>query len=307
MIEIVHLHTHSEYSLQDSIIRISELVTRVKELDMSAVALTDHGNVSGLFEFYVECKEQGVKPIVGMEAYVVPNVERKSQGEQRYHMVLLAVNRKGYQNLLSIADLAGTKGFYYVPRIDLDMVKPYTEGIIALTGCLQSVLYMIDDDEKNMARMLRHIRSLFSVYLEFMPHNMKEQRKHNLKLYNLAQGDSTICVVTQDCHYMNFDSKKAHDILMRIQGRKPYEVDLPVTDEEWILRTMEESHQYLRKSFVMDMLSNTKVIAEEVEDYGVPIEEFSFPSFKATQKDKISIISQRKEARHGMRGLGMHA
>ncbi len=275
---MVHLHVHSEYSLRDSIIKVPDLVSRAEEI--GAVALTDHGNMSGSFEFWLECFYHNVKPIIGMEAYVVPNVEIRQRGEKRFHLVLLARNAVGYHNLLKMASLAGTEGFYYVPRIDLEMVKPYREGIVALTACLQSVLYMAGDDEQNMIKMLRLLLRVFPVYLEIMPHDMDDQRKHNLKLYNFSESMGIPILLTQDCHYLDQCDKEAHDMLMRIQGRDPYIIDLHISDVDWIISIMSREHKYLPYSAVHDAIDTTMLLADSIKDYGLSVDNFDYPEFE---------------------------
>ena len=275
---MVHLHVHSEYSLRDSIIRISDLVSRVKEYGQSAVALTDHGNMSGAFEFYMECLKQGIKPIIGIELYVVPDMVIKDKGEKRYHLVLLAFNREGYQNLLRISSIAGTDGFYYVPRADFAVLKKNRKGLIALTGCISSVLYMLDG-ESGAIRILRLLKNMYRyVYLEVMPHNMKEQKRHNLMVENVSSVTKTPVVLTKDCHFLDIDSKEAHDILMKIQGREPYTVDLSLSEEREIWDTW-MSHSYLSSSVIMAAMHNADIIAAMVQDYDLPVDKFEYPEF----------------------------
>jgi len=133
-----HLHLHTEYSLLDGLNKISELATRVKDLGMDAVAITDHGNMYGAMEFYEQMKKASVKPIIGVEIYIAPNgMEKKEKDEERYHLVLLAKDMTGYKNLTKIVTESYMKGFYYKPRADYEVLKKYNEGIIALSACLQ--------------------------------------------------------------------------------------------------------------------------------------------------------------------------
>lgn len=275
---MIHLHIHSEYSLRDSIIRIPELVSRVKEMGMDSVALTDHGTISGVWEFYLACLEGGIKPIIGMEAYIVPDVTVKVRGETRFHIVLLAKNRKGYQNLLKLASLAGTEGFYYRPRIDLPMLLHHRTGLIALTGCVGSLVYMWGYDKA--LRMIKYLnRMLPELYLEIMPHVWKKQKVHNLMLYEMGMELGIPLVVTQDAHYLDEDARQAHDILMKIQQRDPYEFDLHLGGYEEIFDTLITEHGYLSKDVIEGAIVATHDIADSVKPYNIPIEEFEFPKF----------------------------
>ena len=278
---MIHLHVHSEDSMRESIIRIPDLVQQVKDFGQSAVALTDHGNMSGSMEFYMECLKQDIKPIIGTELYVVPDVQIKEKGEKRYHLVLLALNREGYQNLLRISSMAGTDGFYYVPRADLTMLKKHRAGLVCLTGCISSALYM-EGNGMPSERLLRLLRKMYHdrVYLEIMPHtNLKEQKKHNLFMQDLANKTDTPMVITQDCHYLDSSAREAHDVLMRMQGREPYTCDLEVSEEKHIRDVLNEHHGYLSKAAVASAMLNTRAIAAKVQPYELPIDVFQYPKF----------------------------
>lgn len=281
-----HLHCHTEFSIRDALTKVSQLVERVKELKMSAVAVTDHGNMACALEFYLECQKNGIVPIIGMEAYIVPDIQIKEK-EKRYHMVLLAQNNEGYKNLIQLASIAGTDGFYYVPRLDLKTISNYRNGLIALTACsISSIVYMSGEKgEKRMAKLLQRIFGE-NLYLEVMPHVMKEQREHNLLMFNLSEDLGIPLVVTQDVHYLNKEDKEAHDVLMKIQGREPYNCDtLFLGDSVEIMKIFYEEHKYLSVSEVEKALANTDVIAQSIEEYEIPIGKFIFPSFHH-QKEK---------------------
>lgn len=283
---MVSLHVHSEYSLRDSMVRVKDLVACVKEKKMEAVAITDHGNLSVTLEFYLEARKENIKPIIGMESYVVPDIQIKEK-EKRYHMVLLAQNDEGYKNLVQLASIAGTEGFYYVPRLDLKTISNYRNGLIALTACsISSIVYM--SGEKGEKRMVRLLQRIFgeNLYLEVMPHVIKEQREHNLLMFNLSEDLGISLVVTQDVHYLNEGDKEAHDVLMKIQGREPYNCDtLFLGDSVEIIKIFYEEHKYLSVSEVEKALANTDVIAQSIEEYEIPVGKFIFPPFHH-QKEK---------------------
>lgn len=188
VVDFVHLHNHTHYSLLDGLQKIPQMVERVEQLGMGAVALTDHGTLSGAIEFYKTCKEKNIKPIVGMEAYVAPRkYTDKNSAEDRnpYHLTLLAKNNKGYQNLMKLSTIASLEGFYYKPRIDHELLEKHSEGLIALSGCLGGELgVMISNDQHEQAletaRWYKETMGKDNYYLELQPHiDWAPQKKLN--------------------------------------------------------------------------------------------------------------------------------
>ena len=180
MTDFVHLHVHTQYSLLDGAARIKDLVARAKELEMSALAITDHGAMYGVVDFYKECRKEGIKPILGMEAYVAPHSMEDREGMREYaHLILLAKNDKGYHNLMKLSSLAFTKGFYYKPRIDYDLLEQYSNGLICLSACIAgSIPTLLLNDRYDEARALaERLKRVFKddFYIELQNHGIEEQ------------------------------------------------------------------------------------------------------------------------------------
>ena len=221
----VHLHLHTEYSLLDGACRIGRLMDRVRELGQDAVAITDHGVMYGVIDFYKAAKAAGVKPIIGCEVYVAPRTRfDKVHGVDREsaHLVLLCENETGYRNLSYMVFL---EGFYGRPRIDMDLLRAHSEGLIALSACLAGAIprrLKIDDYEgaKEIAREYSAIFGPDRFYLELQDHGIAEQAKVNPMLLRLARELELPLVVTNDCHYLRREDAVMQDVLMCIQTGK---------------------------------------------------------------------------------------
>lgn len=228
--DFVHLHVHSQYSMLDGAIRFKDLFAKCKEFGMDTVTITDHGSMYGALEFYVAAKKEGLKPIVGCEFYVAPTnrfaKESKASGFLPYHhLVLLAMNKNGYHNLLKLASIAHMEGFYYKPRIDKEVLRLYSDDIIALTACLHGeVPYKIGHD-RDMAAATAAAMELSSIfpdrfYLELQENGIDDQQIVNQGLIALAKETGLPLVATNDCHYLNRDDAYAHEVLLCIQTGK---------------------------------------------------------------------------------------
>ena len=266
-----HLHVHTEYSLLDGSSKIKELTARAKELGMDSMAITDHGVMYGVIDFYRAAREVGIKPILGCEVYVAPGsrFDRESgAGEDRYyHLVLLAENNTGYKNLMKIVSKGFVDGFYYKPRVDLKLLTTYHEGIIALSACLAREVqkYLargMYEEAKRSALRYHEIFGKDHFYLELQDHGMPEQKMVNQGLLRLSQDTGLELVATNDIHYTYAEDAKAHDILLCIQTGKK------VTDED---RMRYEGGQYYCKSeeemrklfpYAQEAIDNTHKIAE---------------------------------------------
>lgn len=269
--DFTHLHVHTEYSLLDGSAKIKELVAKAKELGMKSLAITDHGVMYGAIDFYKACKAENIKPIIGCEVYVAPGsrFDREiTKGEDRYyHLVLLAKNNTGYTNLSKIVTRGFTEGYYYKPRVDVEVLKQYSEGIIALSACLAGeVAVNIRKNNyeaaKNTALRYREIFGDGNYFLEMQDHGIPEQRVVNNGIMRLSKETGIPMVVTNDSHYITADDAQAHDILLCIQTGKL------VTDED---RMRYEGGQYYLKSaeemysmfpYAKDALENTCKIAD---------------------------------------------
>ena len=223
--EFVHLHVHTAYSLLDGAIRLPDLVQRVQELEMNAVAITDHGNLFGVLDFYEKVKKAGLKPLLGCELYVAPGSrhDRKAKGDHN-HLVVLAENQEGYRNLVRLVTLAHLEGFYYKPRVDKELLAELNAGLIALSSCLHGEVsqHLLNDDPKSAEAAARQYAEIFPgrFYLEAQANNLPEQLKVNEALLELAPRWGLPLVATNDCHYLKPEDARAHDVLLCIQTGK---------------------------------------------------------------------------------------
>ena len=266
-----HLHVHTEYSLLDGSSKIKELLPRAKELGMDSLAITDHGVMYGVIDFYKKAKEVGIKPILGCEIYVAPGSRfdrEQSRGEDRYyHLVLLAENNQGYKNLMKIVTRGFTEGYYYRPRVDYEVLEQYHEGIIALSACLAGEIpnKILKEDYEGAREAARRMNALFgqgNFFLELQDHGIREQTQVNSTIMRLAKELDIPLVVTNDVHYIREEDAVPHDLLLCIQTGKL------VTDED---RMRYEGGQFFLKSeeemqkifpYAREALENTHKIAE---------------------------------------------
>ena len=223
-LNFTHLHTHTEYSLLDGSAKIKDLVKRCKELGMDSLAITDHGVMYGCIDFYKACLEEGIKPIIGCEVYVASRSRFDKEASQEnfyYHLVLLAKNNKGYENLIKMVSYGFTEGFYKKPRIDFELLEKYHDGIIALSACLAGPVarnYIRYGYERAKEMALKY-KEIFGedFYLELQDHGLAEQREVNQALLRIHQESEIDIVATNDLHYINAEDAKAHDLLLCIQ------------------------------------------------------------------------------------------
>ncbi|HHX12919.1 MAG TPA: PHP domain-containing protein, partial [Clostridiales bacterium] len=218
-----HLHLHTEFSLLDGSGKIKEMVLRAKELGMDSLAITDHGVMYGVIDFYKACKAEGIKPIIGCEIYVAPNSrfdrEPGASEDRYYHLVLLAENNTGYQNLMKIASRGFIEGFYYKPRVDYEVLREHHEGIIALSACLggevsSNLRRGFYAEAKKSAENLQDIFGKDNFFLELQDHGLEEQKSVNQGLMRLSEETGIKLVATNDVHYTYEDDAESHDILL---------------------------------------------------------------------------------------------
>jgi len=225
MSDFVHLHLHTEWSLLDGAIRIDDLINRLIEYKMPGAAITDHGTLYGIIHFYTKLKEAGLKPIIGCEFYVAEGsrFEKKAskRGEAGTHLVLLAKNEEGYQNLLKLASIAYLEGFYYRPRIDKEVLSKYHQGLIAMSACLEGEIpkLILNGQPDKALEVAKWYKDLFKedFYLELQKNDLPEQDKVNVTLLEIAEKLSIKCVATADCHYLDKEDALAHEVLLCIQ------------------------------------------------------------------------------------------
>ena len=269
MSEFVHLHIHSEFSLLDGANRIKDLPVRAKELGMKAMAITDHGVMYGAIDFYKACKKEGIKPIIGCEVYVAPRsrFDKEPIDKQYYHLILLAKNNQGYKNLSKLVSIGFTEGYYYKPRIDLEVLEKYHEGLICLSACLAGAVnqaLLNGQTEKAEEIALWHKRVFGEdYYIEIQNKGIREQVLANQKLVQLARKLDIPLVATNDAHYLKREDAYSHEILLCIQtGKRMSDEDRMKFDtDELYVKSPEEMSEYF--SAFPDAIENTVKIADK--------------------------------------------
>jgi len=269
-VTFVHLHTHSEYSILDSSCKIKGLLDLTEKYDMDALALTDHGVMGGAVKFYREAKRRGIKPIIGCEIYLAPGDrrERKARnGEKYYHLVLLAKNKQGYSNLVSIVSLAQTEGFYYKPRADKELLQRYHEGLIALSACQSGEIPRLllsgrADDARAAAEEYAQIFGSGNFYIELQDHGTETDKRLRGELVALARELDLPLVATNDTHYLTPEDHLAHEVLLNIRANKK------ITDDDR-MRFDGDGYHFRSSSDMEDLfadipeaIENTRVIAD---------------------------------------------
>ncbi len=295
--DYVHLHNHTYHSVLDGMTKVTDLVNKIKEYGMESVAITDHGTMSGAIEFYKAAKDAGVRPIIGMEAYVAArsHKDRDSQKDKaRYHLIILAMNNTGYQNLMKLSSIAGIDGYYYKPRIDRELLEKYNEGLIILSACASGEVgeNLRVDNYEEAKKIASWYKSVFGdrYYLELQDHGHEDspaawdvQVKINKHLLRMSEELDIECVVTSDGHYLTHDDRDAHEILLCVgtgsflsdENRMSLaDFELHVTEPQDIISRWEKTHP--------DAVRNTKRIAErcnvDIELGGILIPKFPTPN-----------------------------
>lgn len=285
--KFTHLHVHTEYSLLDGACRIEELVNKAKELNMTSLAITDHGAMYGVVEFYKQAKKAGIKPILGFEAYVSPRrmTDKDPQKDKnQFHLVLLAENYEGFKNIMKLCSAGFVDGYYYKPRIDHDVLKRYSKGIIALSACLAGEIpsCLLDNNYEeavSTALMYRDIFGENNFFLEMQDHGIEEQQSVNKSLVKMSLETGIKLVATNDIHYINKEDAYFHDVLLCIQMQKNImdEDRMKFPTDEFYLKSYDE----MAELFPEEVLSNTAEIAErcnvELDFNTVHLPEFKVP------------------------------
>lgn len=264
-----HLHVHTEYSLLDGFSNITKLVHRVKEMDMPAVAITDHGTMFGVMDFYMAAQAEGVKPIIGLEAYLAARgmKDRDSKLDRSSsHLLLLAENETGYKNLLKISSAAQLEGFYYYPRIDRDFLAAHSEGLICTSGCMSAEIprALLQDNPEEAVRRMNWYYDVFgknNFFVELQQHDIKEITDLNRKLLEMGARYEANYIATNDVHYVNQEDAQLQDILLAIQTNSTYHDPsrMRMTDDSYFLRSPAEMSRLFAE--VPSSLSNTLLIA----------------------------------------------
>ncbi len=307
----VHLHTHTEYSLLDGSNKIKEYVARVKALGMTAAAITDHGVMYGVIDFYKECRAQGINPVLGCEVYVAPGSRFDKEAgagnndDRYYHLVLLAENNTGYENLMKIVSIGFTEGYYYKPRVDLEVLEKYHEGIICLSACLageipRNIVRGFREEAEKAALRYQDIFGEGNFFLELQDHGISDQQLVDQILVSMSQKLGIPLVATNDIHYTYKEDEKPHDILLCLQtGKKLSDEDrMRYTGGQYYVKTEEEMRALF--PYVPEALDNTQKIADrchvEIEFHNTKLPHFEIPrDFRASihKGEGINVLSEQ--------------
>ncbi|MFZ0389592.1 MAG: DNA polymerase III subunit alpha, partial [Calditrichia bacterium] len=293
MSSFVHLHNHTHYSLLDGAINIDRMFERAAELKFDTLAITDHGNMFGVLEFYLKAKQYNIKPIIGMEAYIAPGSRKekkgggKGGGKAAFHLLLLAKNLTGYKNLMKLSSLAYLEGFYYKPRVDKEILRQYSEGLIATSACMKGeVFYKLNRVGKNEAiQSVEDYLEIFGddFYLEIQNHNIPDEAGYE-NIYNLAREMNVPVIATNDVHYLNKEHHSSHDVLLCVQSGKQLhdEQRMRYNTTELYLKDLDEMYKAFPGK--AEALENTLAVAEKCN---VEIEtgKLLLPRFPLPEKD----------------------
>ncbi len=309
--DFVHLHVHTEYSLLDGASRITKLVEKAAQLKMSSIAITDHGNMHGIVQFYKAAKKFGVKPIIGCEVYVAERTmddKDPVKDKNQYHLVLIAENQKGYQNLLKIVSLGYIKGFYYKPRVDWEVLAEYHEGIIALSACLAGEVQhhiLMNQQDKGLKKALDY-QKLYgknNFFLELQDHGMPEQKQVNQVLIKWSKEFDIPLVMTNDVHYINQEDHRFHDVLLCIQTGKTIEDHdrMIFPSNEFYLKSYDEMVALFPE--VKEAAENTVKIAErchvELDFETIHLPEFFSPEGYTNEEYLVYLCERGAKERYG--------
>ena len=304
--EFVHLHTHTEYSLLDGANKIKELPARAKELGMKAMAITDHGVMFGVVDFYKECKKVGIKPIIGCEVYVAPRTrfDKEPNIDNKYsHLILLVKNETGYKNLTNLVSMGFTEGFYYKPRIDLELLEKYHEGLICLSACLAGSVNkaILKEDIEEARKIALWHKNLFGedYYLEVQPNGLPEQVLVNQKLVQLSKELDIPLVATNDAHYLKKEDAYIHEVLLCIQtGKKMNDVDrMKMGADEFYVKSPKEMSEYFKN--IPEAIENTVKIAEKC-NFDFVFGDIKLPNYEVPKEYKTHSEFFKELCRKGL-------
>lgn len=306
-----HLHVHTPYSLLDGLNRVERVPKLVKEMGQNALAITDHGSVAGAFAHVQACRSEGIKPIIGMEAYYASNgrtIREKDEDERNYyHLILLAQNNVGWKNLSILSSKAYSEGMYHKPRLDLELLADYSEGLMATTACLGSAFSrLVLSNQRNQAeRLVDEHLDVFKdrLLVELQPHRGEEQTAYNAALVDMARKKKLPLIISNDSHYSHPDHKYLHEQYLCIQSNKTMtdpkrfsfgDIDVHLCSEEWM------THQVNELGLPAECISNTAHVANLVtDDYFQDIVNV-FPKFPFLDEGETSWDRLEYEAKVGL-------
>ena len=285
--DFCHLHCHTQYSLLDGAAGIDTMLERAKQKEIPAMAITDHGNLYGVPEFYTTAKDKGVQPIIGCEFYVTPSGHRDTSDRTRYHQVLLAKNQTGYENLMKLSSKSFTEGFYYKPRIDMELMREHHEGLVATTCCLQSWINqtILNEGEEQAREVFEAHLDVFGddYYIELQDHDIDDQHTCNEVLVRWAKEYDVEVIATNDVHYVDEGDAQAQDILLCLQTGKDYNDPnrMRFSNDQFFLKGQEQMTEALTgipSEFQQDALVNTREIAAKCE-FELPMGDLLMPHY----------------------------
>lgn len=307
----IHLHTHSHYSLLDGLSKIDGLIGRAKELGMTALALTDHGNLYGIIEFYKKARKEGIKPLIGVEMYVTAgSMQNRNPGidDKRYHLVLLAKNNTGYKNLIKLVTRSHLEGYYYKPRVDHACLASHSEGLIALSACLsgeipQALLAGNKEHAIAIARLYENMFGVGNFFIEIGHHpNLQHGPEGKRLLVEFARAYSFPLVATQDSHYLHTDDAPAHDVLLAVQTNSSVDDTdrLTMKDDDFSMTSREQMEQYFLDT--PEALENTARIANmctvELTFGTIQLPDFPVPAGSTMHQHLEQICAERIASRY---------
>lgn len=307
----VHLHVHTQYSLLDGMIRLEDLFKKAREFAMPAVAITDHGNMFGAIDFYKQATANGIKPIIGCELYVAPRSRfdktPSAIGEATRHLVVLVKDMQGYKNLMKLTSLAHIEGFYYRPRVDKELLRECSEGLIASSACLHGEIaaHIVRGNMDEARKAALEYRAIFgedNFFLEIMENGLPEQKIANQGLIELSRELSLPLIATNDCHYLNREHAEAHEILLCIQTGKTVEDSdrMAMKTDQFYVKSPEEMHALFAET--PDAVANTLRIAERC---GLSFEfgKFYLPKFEVKNPEETLEEYLDRKAKEGLEKL----
>ncbi len=305
----VHLHNHTEYSLLDGALRIKDLVKRTQELAMPAAAITDHGVLYGLVNFYQQALKAGIKPILGCEVYLSPVSRHDKKNRERYHLILLAADNQGYHNLIKIVSSSWLEGFYYKPRVDKELLYQFRQGLIALSACLKGEIpqLLLRGEHKAAEKVISDYQAIFgrdNFFLELQDHFLPEQKQVNSQLIKLGAGLNIPLVITNDVHYLEQSSADYHDILLALQtGKRVADQDrLTFPNDQFYFKTEEEITALFPR--LTEARLNTLSIAERCE-VKLDFHTFYLPEFPEDKAPKPLAGLLREKCEEGLKKRGL--
>ena len=284
----LHVHT-SRNSIGDAVLKLDDYINKAKELGLKSLSVTGHGSLADMYDFYFKCIDNNIKPIIGCEIYLTPDMEDKTKGSETYHMILLAKDNIGLKNLINIVSVASLEGFYKKPRVDLNYISQHSEGLICTTACIGGMLpqLILDKKEDQIIEHIEELKNVFGsdLYFEIQPGEFVDQIVVNNRLIELSEQYNIPLVVTNDIHYLNAEDYKIHDYHVRLGRKTTISDDLLYPDTCYYLMSYDELVNSLTaydSNIINQAIENTNVIAEQCS-IEVKVEELNLPEFKCPE------------------------